>query len=447
MSGAYVAKPAVVAPISPTPPPGWDPDWPFDGGESGLPGSGPHPPGYVPIYSLAMTATGKIGYSGAASVVGSLRDHGTYATREPSAITWAAVIDGESVDLRFTDESFASSISSGVSFGSYWGAAPSIEFDLTEDNEGDTITLTGTSTVDGVVVTQAVEITVYELSLAMSSDATLQYDGTLAVEVDLKDGESSKTEEPAGSTLPWTATILGAAVNLRFSGDPGYSSSISSSYSDLIDFWGAEEDIEFELDAGDVGSIVVLQVASTTFGVSLTNTVNITILEPIYSATLTLSWATPSNPTVWGGGLPKTFFNAAAILKTSPGRLYTIAHRYAYYKQISNGGSPVFAWSENLDLDSSVVITSGDNQTVMEMANLSLVSAGNDFDIDIAMKNYNGLCNSTGTAILVIKKNGVTQSTTNLSLEVRKSGPYTPTDNHVPWVTVTAVGGVTVVNP
>lgn len=171
MSGAYVAKPAVAStpdpPIEPRPP-DWDDfdegSWPFDGGESGLPGSGPHPPGYTPDYSLVMTATAEITPTGTASVTGSLRDHSTFATGEPSAIAWTAAIDGESVDLKFTGESFASSISSSTSFLTYWGAAPSIEFDLTDDNDGDVVVLTGTTTVGGETITQTVEIEIAVIS-------------------------------------------------------------------------------------------------------------------------------------------------------------------------------------------------------------------------------------------------------------------------------------------
>ncbi len=182
MSGAYVAKPAAdvppVPPEWPDPPPGWDENWP----SPGTPGlndpatdpffPAPFPPGYTPDYSMVVTATAEIAPNGTASVTGSLRDHGTYATNEPDNITWTATIDGEAVQVRFTDGDFASSISSSTSFSTYWGAAPSIEFDLTSDNDGDTVVLTGTSVIGGISVTQTAEIIV---SAIITASLTVTY--------------------------------------------------------------------------------------------------------------------------------------------------------------------------------------------------------------------------------------------------------------------------------
>ncbi len=167
MSGAYVEKPAAdvppVQPEWPDPPPGWNPNWP----PPGTPGldpdpffPAPFPPGYTPDYSMVVTATAEIAPDGTASVTGSLRDHSTYATNEPDAIIWTAAIGGEAVQLRFSEGEFASSISSSTAFATYWGAAPSIEFDLTGDNAEDTVVLMGTSVIGGVTVTQTAEIAI-----------------------------------------------------------------------------------------------------------------------------------------------------------------------------------------------------------------------------------------------------------------------------------------------
>ncbi len=175
MSGAYVAKPAAdvppVPPEWPDPPPGWDENWP----PPGTPGldpdpffPAPFPPGYTPDYSMIVTATAEIAPSGTASVTGSLRDHDTYATNEPDDITWTATIDGEAVQLRFSEGEFTSSISSSTSFSTYWGAAPSIEFDLTSGNIGDTVILTGASAIGGVAVTETTEVTIIAISMSFS---------------------------------------------------------------------------------------------------------------------------------------------------------------------------------------------------------------------------------------------------------------------------------------
>ncbi len=287
MAGAYVAKPAVST--SPTVPPGWNDDWPPPGAtDQDYPGidpdpffPAPYPPGYVPEFSLVMTADTPLGYNGTASVTGSMRDYDTYVTNEPSAITWTAAIGGSAVNLRLDGEDdYALSLSSAVSYGTYWGATPSIEFELTGDNSGDTVVLTGISTISGETIVQTTNVEIYELSLVMSAAATLQYDATLTVTTSLRNDETLGTDEPTSSTLVWTATINSVAVDLRFSGDPSYSSSINSAYSDLGSFWGAIKNIEFELTTGNEDDILVLQATSTAFGSTLVITSNITITIP-----------------------------------------------------------------------------------------------------------------------------------------------------------------------
>jgi len=153
MAGAYMAKVAAAA-ADPGYPPGWPSyPWPFPG---------PYPPGYTPTLTLVMTAPSTLRYGGAASITGSARDQGTYATNEPSAITWTAQDqDGSVVNLRFSgDTSYSTSISSAVSFGTYWGATPSIEFELTADNEDDVVTLAGYYTLDEIQVVQSKDIVI-----------------------------------------------------------------------------------------------------------------------------------------------------------------------------------------------------------------------------------------------------------------------------------------------
>ena len=164
MGGAYAAKPADTVAVDL--PPGWNPDWPRPGDTDRDPNPffpAPLPPGYTPNYSLVMTATDSIVFDAAASVTGSLRDYATYTTNEPedSAVIWTASVNGAAVQLKFTGESLADNISSTVAYAAtYWGAAPSIEFDLTEDNDGDTLVLTGVSVVDGITVTQTESISI-----------------------------------------------------------------------------------------------------------------------------------------------------------------------------------------------------------------------------------------------------------------------------------------------
>jgi len=133
MAGAYVAKAAETS--SPSVPPGWDLDWPFPG---------PAPPGYS--FDLSFTVTGADSYVPASeySATNTLYDHDTYETEEPSgSITWTATIDGSEVQLKKSgDSEFASSVTSDYAkIGGYWGAQPTLLFNVGAADDGSVITL------------------------------------------------------------------------------------------------------------------------------------------------------------------------------------------------------------------------------------------------------------------------------------------------------------------
>ncbi len=183
MAGAYVAKPAVVS--VPDVPPGWDDDWPIPG-ETGYDPDpffpAPFPPGYATSYSIVTTATASIAPTDTASATSSVRDQSTYATNEPSVITWTATIDGSAIDLKFDGGSFASSISESAVFGTYWGTTPDIIFDLDDTNNEDTVVLKALCTLlnsEGQVevLTDTSDITI---SAAISMSFSLTVSGLVA---------------------------------------------------------------------------------------------------------------------------------------------------------------------------------------------------------------------------------------------------------------------------
>jgi hypothetical protein len=138
MSGAYVAKPAAVAASGL--PPGWTAGWAFPG---------PWPPGYVPTlsYNLSTGATYLPGNTHDASVT--LRDQTTYATEQPdNDINWTAAIEGTPVQLKFSgDAEWSDSLSSTHgAVGDYYGAEPTLLFNVSAAQEGQIITLTAVST-------------------------------------------------------------------------------------------------------------------------------------------------------------------------------------------------------------------------------------------------------------------------------------------------------------
>lgn len=171
MGGAYVAKPEVVA--TPNVPPGWPTAF------GGWPHPGTYPPGYVPSYTLTLVAPEYVYIDAAAGMTISLRDHATYETQQPdseSKITWSAVKNNQTVPLRFSgDPAYSDSISSSYeSIGQYWGAQPLIEFDITDEDIGETIQLTATTTVfEGynIVVQDTLEV-VYNYDISMNAPSS-----------------------------------------------------------------------------------------------------------------------------------------------------------------------------------------------------------------------------------------------------------------------------------
>ena len=155
MSGAYVAKPDAVIPV--IVPPDWNPDWPFPGA---------YPPGYAPDYSLDITSADALAVGGSLAASILLHDHDTYKTNQPTAaarITWAATIDGDPVQLKFSgDEEYANSIQSSYSDqgSSFWGAAPTIEFDTAEEDIGKILILSANSSALNSTITGSKEITI-----------------------------------------------------------------------------------------------------------------------------------------------------------------------------------------------------------------------------------------------------------------------------------------------
>lgn len=168
MSGAYVAKPAVVIPI--VVPPDWNPDWDFPG---------PYPPGYVPDYSLAITSADTMAVGDTLSVSAVLYDHDTFETNHPkstSILAWTATIDDDPIYVKLASaETYAVSISSayasvvGSGGGAYWGAEPSLTFQLSDEHNGKTLVLNVASIVEGQIVTQTKNITIGGLTVEIEA--------------------------------------------------------------------------------------------------------------------------------------------------------------------------------------------------------------------------------------------------------------------------------------
>ncbi len=171
MGGAYTAQPAATL-DPPDVPPGWGgPDIPGSGGPGGTSppgtlggtgywpfppatGGGPFPPGYSPDYSFNTTVPSETAFDAAIDVSTQLRDQTDYTTGNPgggSFITWSATVNGELRRIRFDGVgSYASSVdSSYASAAGYWGAAPTLDVELTANDRGEDLILALISTVGG----------------------------------------------------------------------------------------------------------------------------------------------------------------------------------------------------------------------------------------------------------------------------------------------------------
>lgn len=99
---------------------------------------------------------------------------------------------------------------------------------------------------------------------ASSVGSSVDYDGSINVEVILRDRVSYKTIDPQPSLIGFTATFrpyeYGAKedVEIKFSGGEGYESAIFIAYSDQGSGWfGASPDIEFDLPETSTGIIEI----------------------------------------------------------------------------------------------------------------------------------------------------------------------------------------------
>lgn len=142
MSGAYVSKPEAEpdVPAYPDIPLNWNPDWPFPGA---------NPPGYNPSEGLVVAhSVAEIDPGDSVASSGRWENELGGPAGLPVGAwtqTWSADIGGTPIGIReYGVGSFQSSLE--YDFGtigtSWYGVADDIEFDITDDDRGSTITLT-----------------------------------------------------------------------------------------------------------------------------------------------------------------------------------------------------------------------------------------------------------------------------------------------------------------
>ncbi len=255
----------------------------------------------------------------------------------------------------------------------------------------------------------------------------------------VRDHSTYPTPEP--SPVIWTASINDSPIRLKFSGEE-FNFSINKSTS-FLDFWDVEVDIIFELDSDDLGKTLVLVSETTVEGETITTAVSI-LIGTFYSATLNVTWPTPSNLINWVGSYPESFFRIVPTIRDIP--VGIIAYESSIFRKISNGNNPTFDWLIVENSSSGVAISGGDLSMIAQMDSLEDVNGGASFQIGASMKNFSGKCDGSGSLTLITFKNGSAVSSTNLELSVTHA-PYVPDDNRIPWLTVNVDGTVIVDNP
>lgn len=216
MSGSYVAKPAVVAPIPawPTIPIGWNPDWPFPG---------PNPPGYTtPDAAISLTSGATVAPGESVNAfalwMASAEDGPVGLPDGEWTQEWSATIGSTPVNLRLSgDTEYSSSLTFNYSdVSGYFGAIDDIEFDITEANDGQTITLSVSSAVDGETYTDTADILVNaDTSYVEILIGAVILDGTATIEISVTGGSASRTDTDAATGSGVFATIVDNVIEIE----------------------------------------------------------------------------------------------------------------------------------------------------------------------------------------------------------------------------------------
>ncbi|KKN46475.1 hypothetical protein LCGC14_0672450 [marine sediment metagenome] len=124
----------------------------------------------------------------------------------------------------------------------------------------------------------------YSLVLTLTGTSLLAGDA-VAVIGSFRLNGTSRTVEPADTTVTWTASIAGSAVNLRIDGVGSYGASVTSEAADSGAYWQSSVALEFE-DIGAAADQTLTVVCSATIG-GITVTDYRTTTVPDYSLVVT----------------------------------------------------------------------------------------------------------------------------------------------------------------
>jgi len=271
----------------------------------------------------------------------------------------------------------------------------------------------------------------------------------------LYDHDTYETEEPSGS-ITWTATIDGSEVQLKKSGDSEFASSVTSDYSGIGDYWGAQPTLLFSVSAADAGSTIVLQASGDPItGETITATKNITVIvadewyvifECVISPT---SAAEPPSPQERTWGTYLKFHDSSGTWVTPWGYLWGLyyhSHLGVEYWSYDHGADTtsdfgVYAPEDNGD---AWILGTTDVGTLQ----IKALRLNSGVTYNVTHKHYatdTGGGGVTYSYSLKVYENDVLKSTTTKEV-VKSDGD--PADATVIWCTIDGdTGDVTEVNP
>lgn len=149
-----------------------------------------------------------------------------------------------------------------------------------------------------------------DLSYNLDTGSAYQPEDTHGMSATLRDQADYGTSEP-DNDITWTANINGTPIELKFSGDAGWSGRLISNHSEVGDYYGAEPTFVFNVDDDNAGDIINLIAMSKAFDNQPTVVASAEIrVVTIVSAVLTLTingykgqWDDDWNVPPWVGQL------------------------------------------------------------------------------------------------------------------------------------------------
>jgi hypothetical protein len=134
-----------------------------------------------------------------------------------------------------------------------------------------------------------------DYSIALVTSSSVIVGGNMALVATLRDHATYETNEPkSGSVISWTAAVDGEAVQLMV-GEGDYAAYLSSVYTEIGDFWGAQPTVTPQLTESHVDKTLVVTATTVIDGETIIETAEVEItstpVDPYeYTVRVAISW-------------------------------------------------------------------------------------------------------------------------------------------------------------